>query len=593
MPEIQTMGSNQEEKVIEQPLIVNQHQQQEEAEEERDDGLPKSLVRCLYVGGGGWCLTGRWWNKESLGGNMWDMKSCLNYVQIGPPPYRKQKKKFGVVVWTSEKFKGVYGRNRMAFEIRKQCLLRLDVITRGGWGWNVAREMLTNQALSLFGPIIGEWVDRLTYVKVLQLSSFTQNLSFVVAGGTVIALLACSDLKSTHFMTFSLLVGVTYFSGAVGVLSTLAGTILIEREWVVVISEDQPPGVLTKLNSIIRRIDLVCKLFAPVFSGFIISFISLTASAMALAVWNIVSVGLQYCLLISVYNGIPALSEEERRIASSTDDPKQSTADPKLTKSLLSQDANDSVVPENTGRGGIIEKVLELPCFNAWKVYLKQDVALPGVALALLYFTVLSFGSLMTAALEWEGIPTYVIGIARGVSATIGIAATFTYPILQSHISTLRTGLWSIWSQWSFLLLCVGSIWVKNGIASASMLMAGVAASRLGLWMFDLADQVPESDRCVIGGVQNSLQFAMDLMGYVMGVIVPNPEDFWKLILVSFSVVTCAGLLYTFHIWRVRKHLFHFEKLYGLFPCFMRYDVEIAMEQHGCDFISSPAMCIG
>lgn len=58
-----------------------------------------------------------------------------------------------------------------------------------------------------------------------------------------------------------------------------------------------------------------------------------------------------------------------------------------------------------------------------------------------------SFGTLMTATLEWEGLPAYVIGIARGVSATIGIAATFLYPIVESHISTFRTGLWSIWSQ--------------------------------------------------------------------------------------------------------------------------------------------------
>lgn len=53
----------------------------------------------------------------------------------------------------------------------------------------------------------------------------------------------------------------------------------------------------------------------------------------------------------------------------------------------------------------------------------------------------------MTAALQWQGIPAYVIGIARGISAMIGIGATFGYPILESRISTLRTGLWSIWSQ--------------------------------------------------------------------------------------------------------------------------------------------------
>lgn len=58
-----------------------------------------------------------------------------------------------------------------------------------------------------------------------------------------------------------------------------------------------------------------------------------------------------------------------------------------------------------------------------------------------------SFGTLMTATLEWEGTPAFIIGIARGVSATIGIAATFVYPKLQSRISTIRVGLWSIWSQ--------------------------------------------------------------------------------------------------------------------------------------------------
>jgi len=53
----------------------------------------------------------------------------------------------------------------------------------------------------------------------------------------------------------------------------------------------------------------------------------------------------------------------------------------------------------------------------------------------------------MTATLEWEGIPAYVIGMARGISAVIGIAATVLYPILEYHISAIRTGLWSIWSQ--------------------------------------------------------------------------------------------------------------------------------------------------
>lgn len=37
-------------------------------------------------------------------------------------------------------------------------------------------------------------------------------------------------------------------------------------------------------------------------------------------------------------------------------------------------------------------------------------------------------------------------------------------------------------------------------------------------------DHVPESDRCVVGGAQNSLQSTLDLLGYVMGIIISNPQ---------------------------------------------------------------------
>ncbi|KAK9291211.1 hypothetical protein L1049_009399 [Liquidambar formosana] len=112
---------------------------------------------------------------------------------------------------------------------------------------------------------------------------------------------------------------------------------------------------------------------------------------------------------MSVYEGIPALKERNQRRTSrlSPSDPEKNPSTYQKTKGLLSSDESNSESSGKSWKDKIIERVSNISFVGAWKVYLRQDVVLPGVALALLYFTVLSFGTLMTAALEWEGIPAY------------------------------------------------------------------------------------------------------------------------------------------------------------------------------------------
>ncbi|AED90628.1 iron regulated 2 [Arabidopsis thaliana] len=494
-------------------FLSNEQHQEEEEEEEEEPSLPRSMVISLYLG----YFLARW------GARTWEFSVALYMIYLWP---------------NSLFLTAMYG-----------------VVESG--------------SATLFGPIVGQMIDGMSYVKVLRLWLVTQNLSFIVAGGAVVALLVVPDLKSQNFPVFATLVVLTNLSGAIGVLSTLAGTVLIERDWVVVMSEGHSPAVLTRMNSVIRGIDLSSKLLSPVITGLIISFVSLRASAITFAAWATITVWIEYWLFISVYNGVPAIvqSDERRSLRSSQSQAEETDSASSFYVPLLHEEESYRNTQSRSRILRILERISESSFVSAWRNYLNQEIVLPGVSLALLFFTVLSFGTLMTATLEWKGIPTYIIGIGRGISAGVGLAATVLYPLMQSRISPLRTGVWSFWSQWTCLLVCVGSIWVEKEKIASYMLMAGVAASRLGLWMFDLAviqqmqDLVPESDRCVVGGVQNSLQSALDLMANLLGIIVSNPKDFWMLTLISFATVSLAGILYTIHLYRIRKHLFHLEKI--------------------------------
>lgn len=69
--------------------------------------------------------------------------------------------------------------------------------------------------------------------------------------------------------------------------------------------------------------------------------------------------------------------------------------------------------------------------YIGWGVYRRMDVFRPALALALLYCTVLSFGSLLTAYAYYRGIDEAVLAVARGVGAAFGLLGTFVFPDLH------------------------------------------------------------------------------------------------------------------------------------------------------------------
>ncbi|ELK04780.1 Solute carrier family 40 member 1 [Pteropus alecto] len=90
----------------------------------------------------------------------------------------------------------------------------------------------------------------------------------------------------------------------------------------------------------------------------------------------------------------------------------------------------------------------------------------------------------------------------------------------------------------------------SESIISVSLLFAGVIAARIGLWSFDLTvtqllqENVIESERGIINGVQNSMNYLLDLLHFIMVILAPNPEAFGLLVLISVSFVAMGHIMY-------------------------------------------------
>nr|XP_033800908.1 solute carrier family 40 member 1-like [Geotrypetes seraphini] len=118
-------------------------------------------------------------------------------------------------------------------------------------------------------------------------------------------------------------------------------------------------------------------------------------------------------------------------------------------------------------------------------------------------------------------------------------------------------------------------------IISVSLLFAGVIAARVGLWSFDLTvtqliqENVIESERGVISGVQNSMNYLLDLLHFIMVILAPNPESFGLLVLISVLFVALGHMMYFRYAYRsLGKQIFN---------CCSSDPKTVASESQHCD----------
>lgn len=149
-------------------------------------------------------------------------------------------------------------------------------------------------------------------------------------------------------------------------------------------------------------------------------------------------------------------------------------------------------------------------CYNA-TVDLFYDFCYSGcagvmVSYSFLYFTVLSFGSLMTVYLLWAGMSEYWIGISRGISSLTGFLGAFSYPWVKNKIGAWQAGQVAITYQFTLVFLAASSFAWADRHTSAVVTVVCVLLSRVGLWMFDLVarqlaqENIQESVRGKVNG---------------------------------------------------------------------------------------------
>uniref|UniRef100_A0A4W4HDD2 Solute carrier family 40 member n=1 Tax=Electrophorus electricus TaxID=8005 RepID=A0A4W4HDD2_ELEEL len=423
----------------------------------------------------------------------------------------------------------------------------------------------------LLGAIIGDWVDKNPRLRVAQTSLIVQNSAVILCGILLMVVFQYKEqltiLYNGWLLTSCYILVITIAN--IANLASTAMSITIQRDWVVVVAGDDSSG-LADMNATVRIIDQLTNILAPMLVGQIMAFGSHFVGCGFISGWNLFSMCLEYFLLWKVYRMTPALAIKAGQKETDDQEMKQLNVQRELENGEVpaegSQLMNEAVIAkQDTEKNSSCCYQVTQPLHtlrSGWVAYYNQSIFLAGMALAFLYMTVLGFDCITTGYAYTQGLNGSVLSLLMGASAVSGIAGTvaFTWamisqllgdsaalpeaPTMTSLATTAAQGMLNISSMETEEVPHIESY------MSVSLLFAGVIAARIGLWSFDLTvtqliqENVAEAERGVINGVQNSMNYLLDLLHFIMVILAPNPEAFGLLVILSVSFVAMGHMMY-------------------------------------------------
>jgi iron-regulated transporter 1 len=113
------------------------------------------------------------------------------------------------------------------------------------------------------------------------------------------------------------------------------------------------------------------------------------------------------------------------------------------------------------------------------------------LSMGILYINALSFGGTMTSYLVLIDYSSGLLGIMKAVAGIVGVTGTFAQPLLARRLGNMCATLWSVWQSLTLGLVVLAlTDRLGNRTATSILLFRGMAASRLGLWIFDITESL-------------------------------------------------------------------------------------------------------
>ncbi|XP_064954694.1 solute carrier family 40 member 2, chloroplastic-like isoform X4 [Musa acuminata AAA Group] len=381
------------------------------------------------------------------------------------------------------------------------------------------------------GPLIGIFMDSLPRIPSYHCLNLIQTVGQLLSAAMIMYALDTVRHSSVSSLLLQPWFLVLLAATATERLASLALGVTMERDWIVLLAGTNRPIALAQANAINSRVDLLCEVAGASLFGFLLSKYKLATC-----------IKLSCALTLFTLPVLIVLGQLINRLSSGVLDRSMSpqTCDKPLTAFTLLD----------------LRKIVEIGLTAiryGWMEYKHQPVLPASVAYVLLCLNIaLAPGAMMTAFLIHHGIAPSVIGAFGGLSALMGVGATFISANLVRKLGILKAGAAGLILQSLLLTIAVAVCW------SGSISMPGplhlflslIVLSRLGHMSYSIASiqilqtGVPAAKANLVGITEMSIASLAELVMLAVAIIAANVRHFGSLALLSVSSVIAATWIF-------------------------------------------------